>query len=235
MCGSPLLYKSLLDGQHGLVCRCVGPHCYINLCWCVHVWVPIGIQVFAGWPTLVGVSMCGSPLLYKSLLVGQHWLVCPCVGPHCYINLCWCVHVWVPIAIQVFAGWPTLVGVSMCGTPLLLGSSLLLLHCSAYLVHLTWMIFVRWEASDHTLAVLWSAASRMCSKQHAAFSCISHLASSPNISLKSKRWSHIIILTWLQFVKQFIVVVASFTFMDLDLDEGQGKYIWKPSSYLHRK
>ena len=35
---------------------------------------------------------------------------------------------------------------------------------------------VEWDASAHTAAILWGAASRIFSKQHAVFLCISHLA-----------------------------------------------------------
>ena len=42
------------------------------------------------------------------------------------------------------------------------------------------------------------AASRTCSKQHAAWLCSSYLAFSSITSLKSRWWSHTLVLTWLQ-------------------------------------
>ena len=57
---------------------------------------------------------------------------------------------------------------------LLMSPSLFLLQCPAYFVDIGWI--VRMEVSDSIAAVLWSAASRIYSKQHVAFSCSFHLA-----------------------------------------------------------
>ena len=56
---------------------------------------------------------------------------------------------------------------------------------------------MRWEVSGHTVAVLWDAASRICSKQHAVFLSNSHLLFFFFL-LKSKWYNHTIILAWLQ-------------------------------------
>ena len=48
--------------------------------------------------------------------------------------------------------------------------------------------FARLEVSGHSIAVLWGATSRICSKQYAASMCSSQLAFSPSILSESKRY-----------------------------------------------
>ena len=67
---------------------------------------------------------------------------------------------------------------------------------SASLLCISW--FVRWEVSGSTVAVLKSAASYICSKQHTAYLCSSHWAFSEGVLLGSKWCSYIILLTLLQ-------------------------------------
>ena len=54
------------------------------------------------------------------------------------------------------------------------------------LILLGW--FVRWEVSDCTVAVMWGAATRICSKGHVTFLCSSNFALSVSVS---------VIMTWL--------------------------------------
>ena len=56
-------------------------------------------------------------------------------------------------------------------------------------------VIVRWEVSGCTTAVLLDFTSSICSKQHAASFCSSHLAFSPSASLKTKWCNSILVLT----------------------------------------
>ena len=93
------------------------------------------------------------------------------VGQH------WCVHVQDSIGECLFWFCPYFISMS----------------CSSY-----WDGFARWEVSGRTTAVLQGAASRICSKQHAATLCSSHLAFSPSVSLESEWCNHTVVLTRLQ-------------------------------------
>ena len=102
---------------------------------------------------------------------------------------------------------------------LLMSLFLLLEQCPAYLVHLTW-IFVRWAISGHTTTVLWSAASRICSKQHTT----SYQAFLANVSIESIWWNHTVVLTQLQLGRILFI-----------LSEIRFPYAWEPinsSPYL---
>ena len=64
-----------------------------------------------------------------------------------------------------------------------------LLSSSAAFVLFIWLEwFLRWEVSDHTVAVLWGVDNRICSRQRAAFLCSSHQAFS--LCLDSKHVVH---------------------------------------------
>ena len=52
---------------------------------------------------------------------------------------------------------------------LLRSLTLLLLHCSAYLVHLNWLVCMWWEVSGCRTTVLWNVSSRIYSTLHLAF------------------------------------------------------------------
>ena len=73
--------------------------------------------------------------------------------------------------------------------------SLLLQQCPAFLVHLTWIVFVR-GADGRTVGVLWGVAARICLRLHVAFLCNCRLASSPAVLLASKECSHIAVSMW---------------------------------------
>ena len=81
----------------------------------------------------------------------------------------WCIHIWEPTAL-------------IC---LWVHTCLSSMSCSFY--------FMRWEASGHTPSILWSAASRICSKQYVALLHTSDQGSSPGTLLESSQTR---ILTW---------------------------------------
>ena len=60
------------------------------------------------------------------------------------------------------------------------------------LVHLGWFV-VRWEVRGCIAAILLGTVSRIYSEQ-----CSSCQTFSPSFLLKSKRWIHVVVLTWLQ-------------------------------------
>ena len=64
---------------------------------------------------------------------------------------------------------------------------------------------MRWEARGCAATAWWGAASSICPKQHAAFLHSSHLAFSPSALLKSRWYSHSIVLIWLQLSQQTIL------------------------------
>ena len=49
-------------------------------------------------------------------------------------------------------------------------------HFASSVQHILFEWFLRWEVSDHTIAALWGAASRICPKNHATLLYFSQLA-----------------------------------------------------------
>ena len=82
----------------------------------------------------------------------------------------------------------------------LINSSWLLHQCPTGLVHLTWMI-VRWVIGGHTAIILWSVASRICSKQHAASLYHAYLIFSQSVWFKIKWFNHTIVWIWIQLIR----------------------------------
>ena len=72
----------------------------------------------------------------------------------------------------------------------LMNLSLLLKQCLTWLVCLTWMVFEKGAKWTHSCCFE-GIACRICSKQHVAFLCNSHLAFSPCILLTSMKCSRI--------------------------------------------
>ena len=79
---------------------------------------------------------------------------------------------------------------------------MLLMNLSLFIL-LGW--FLRWEVSVLTIGVLWGVASRICSKQHAAFLWSSHLVFSLCISFVSMLCICTVVLTLPQLGKYSIL------------------------------
>ena len=56
---------------------------------------------------------------------------------------------------------------------------------------------MRWKSSGSTAAVLWDAASKICSKQDIMYLCSSHIAFSLKIWLESRCCSYTVVSTQL--------------------------------------
>ena len=106
-----------------------------------------------------------------SVLVGQQWQV--------YV---WERHLWIQLLPS--ANW-TIKRYTFWFHPYFSSS------VQHVFVLLEW--FVRWEISGRTAAVLWGAASRICSKQHVTFLCCSHQFFSPCVSLACRRCIHAVV------------------------------------------
>ena len=111
-----------------------------------------------------------------------------------------------PSLLTIFLGkssrWYRVSGVSMCWSPLKnIAYKLILTSPAVPSISCSFYLFVRWEVNGCTSAVLWCAASRICSEQHVTSLCTSHLAFSPGILLKFKWCDHTIVLSQLQFGK----------------------------------
>ena len=76
----------------------------------------------------------------------------------------------------------------------------------ACLVYITWIVYKIGGRGPS------STFFNVGSKQHIAFFCCSHLAFSPNVSLKFRQCVHTVVLTWLQLGSQSI----SFLYERLD-------------------
>ena len=86
----------------------------------------------------------------------------------------------------------------------LMSASLFLQQCPVYLVHLIWMVCemgIKWPYSCCFL----SAASKICSKQHAASLCNSYLAFSLVFLSESRWYIHTVVQMWLQLGKNPIL------------------------------
>ena len=78
--------------------------------------------------------------------------------------------------------------VSMSRSPLLMSPSLLFLLCWACFV-----LFLRLKVSDHTIAVLWDTASKICSKQHTTSLYCSNIGFSLGTFSNYKVYHHTIV------------------------------------------
>ena len=73
--------------------------------------------------------------------------------------------------------------------------------------------FLRWEVDIRTAALLWDAASRICSKQHAVSLCHFHLFFfSRSIALESRRCNHIVVQTRLLLTRIPVLFIGELTF-----------------------
>ena len=102
--------------------------------------------------------------------------------------------------LNVSFWWSVNTGESMCRSPLKnVAYKFIFVSSSTQHFLLAFLgQFGRLEVCGRTATVLWCAASRVCSKYHISFLCSSRLAFIPSISLETKWFCYIVVLTWLQ-------------------------------------